>query len=324
MNVVACTKNILSLCSGVGGLELGLAIATNGRIRTVCHVEREAYAAAILATRMEQGELDHAPIWSDVATFDGKPWRGIVHGIVAGYPCQPFSTAGLRRGEHDPRHIWPRIVGIIEDIQPEFVFFENVSGHLTLGFDSVANDLQKLGFSIAVGLFTASEVGAPHRRERLFIFGLADNAGVNGKRPVACEKRQGSSTFGDNRCGLADAPRTRSEPDYGGLWEGVERISGGTYSNTEKENRIGGGAKVGIFPPGPKDFTRWKTILSERPDLAPAIESEICGMVDGLANRTHRLRTIGNGVVPLCAANAFVSLCAALDSTRIDQRNERE
>ena len=158
----------LSLCAGAGGLDLGLHLAIPG-YRTVGYVEREAYAAAALVARMEDAALDRAPVWSDVATFDGKPWRGLVDVIHGGYPCQPFSVAGRRLGDKDPRHLWPYISRIVGEIAPALCFFENVSGHLRLGFEQVHDDLCRLGYSVKTGLFTAEEVGASHKRERLFI-----------------------------------------------------------------------------------------------------------------------------------------------------------
>ncbi|MBA4782100.1 MAG: DNA cytosine methyltransferase [Rhizobiales bacterium] len=158
----------LSLCSGAGGLDLGLTIALPG-YRTVGHVERETYAAAILVARMEEAALDPAPVWDDVGTFDGRPWRGAVDIVTAGYPCQPFSVAGKRRGADDPRHLWPHVERIIGEVEPPFVFLENVAHHLRLGFPEVAAGLVGMGYRLAAGLFTAAEVGAPHKRERLFI-----------------------------------------------------------------------------------------------------------------------------------------------------------
>ena len=158
----------LSLCSGAGGLDLGLTIAMPG-YRTVGHVERETYAAAILVARMEEKALDPAPVWDDVASFDGRPWRGVVDIVTAGYPCQPFSVAGKRRGADDPRHLWPHVARIIGEVEPPFVFLENVAHHLRLGFPEVAGGLVGMGYRLAAGLFTAAEVGAPHKRERLFI-----------------------------------------------------------------------------------------------------------------------------------------------------------
>ncbi|RDD69945.1 DNA cytosine methyltransferase [Paracoccus versutus] len=163
----------LSLCSGAGGLDLGLAIAIPG-YRALGHVERETFAAATLVARMEDASLDQAVVWDDVATFDGRPWRGAVDIVTAGYPCQPFSVAGKRRGEDDPRHLWPHVARIIGEVEPPFVFLENVAHHLRLGFPEVAEGLVGMGYRLAAGLFTAAEVGAPHKRERLFILAIRE------------------------------------------------------------------------------------------------------------------------------------------------------
>ncbi|UXU74147.1 MULTISPECIES: DNA cytosine methyltransferase [unclassified Paracoccus (in: a-proteobacteria)] len=161
----------LSLCSGAGGIDLGLTIALPG-YRTVGHVERETYAAATLVARMEDASLDQAVVWDDVASFDGRPWRGAVDIVTAGYPCQPFSVAGKRRGADDPRHLWPHVARIIGEVEPPFVFLENVAHHLRLGFPEVAAGLVGMGYRLAADLFTAAEVGAPHKRERLFILAI--------------------------------------------------------------------------------------------------------------------------------------------------------
>jgi len=161
--------NILSLCAGVGGLDLGLGF-----------VEIEAFACEILATRMENKALDEAPIWTDLRTFNCKPWRGVVDCIIGGYPCQPFSVAGKQKGADDPRHLWPSIANIIRDIQPRICFFENVGGHLKLGFEQVHDDLSAMGYQVKTGLFTAAEVGASHKRERLFILAYRESDRING------------------------------------------------------------------------------------------------------------------------------------------------
>ena len=106
----------------------------------------------------------------------------------AGYPCQPFSVAGRRLGAADPRHLWPHVARIVGEVEPPFVFLENVAHHLRLGFPEVAGDLVGLGYRLAAGLFTAAEVGAPHRRERLFI--LAHREGDARRRPSAAAGRR--------------------------------------------------------------------------------------------------------------------------------------
>ena len=172
------TFRILSLCSGVGGIELGFKLAVPSA-RTVGYIENEAFACAILEARMQDKTLDEAPIWTDLKTFDGRAWRGKVDCLTGGYPCQPFSVAGKKLGEKDPRHLWPEIKRLISEIEPPICFFENVGGHLRLGFEQVANDLSSLGYKVKAGLFTAQEVGAPHKRERLFILAYRCDIGCN-------------------------------------------------------------------------------------------------------------------------------------------------
>ncbi|NDW06361.1 DNA cytosine methyltransferase [Jiella sp. 40Bstr34] len=222
----------LSLCSGAGGIDLGLTIAIPG-YRAVGHVERETFAAATLVARMEDASLDQAVVWDDVATFDGRPWRGAVDIVTAGYPCQPFSVAGKRRGADDPRHLWPHVARIIGEVEPPFVFLENVAHHLRLGFPEVAAGLVGMGYRLAAGLFTAAEVGAPHKRERLFILAiregdeLADPARllwhpVEWREPdgtaaaLADAKGQRQREQADNTDAVAESGPARHEPgDHG-------------------------------------------------------------------------------------------------------------
>lgn len=126
MNGVALPSfNVLSVCTGIGGLELGLGLALP-TARTVVVVERESFAAAQLVAHMAAGVMDPAPIWDDLGSFDGGGWRGCVDALVAGFPCQPWSAAGSRKGTQDDRWIWPGINTIIRDSGVTVVFLENV------------------------------------------------------------------------------------------------------------------------------------------------------------------------------------------------------
>ena len=170
----------ISICTGGGGLDLGLELAVPGS-RAVCMVEREAFGAARLASAIEDGLLAPAPVWSDARTFNGRPWRGCVDGLVGGIPCQPHSVAGKRRGQADERDLWSTARRIVVQSGAWFVLIENVGGMLSSsdpdlrpGAERVWRDLQRLGFAVEGGLFTAAEVGAPHERERVFILGVAN------------------------------------------------------------------------------------------------------------------------------------------------------
>lgn len=162
---------ILSLCPGVLGLERGIERAI-GRINVVAYVEIEAFIITNLVTAMEQGVLAPAPIWSDVKTLDPQMFRGKLQGIIGGYPCQPFSNAGNRLGTDDPRHLAPYILRIIAATRPVWCFFENVEGHLSLGYDIIYQSLRALGYKVESGVYSAEEVGATHQRKRLFIFAI--------------------------------------------------------------------------------------------------------------------------------------------------------
>ena len=199
----------ISLYAGVGGLDLGLHIAEPG-YRTVCFVERNSFAAAALVARMADASLAPAPVWDDLKSFDGRPWRGRVHIVTAGYPCQPFSFSGLRKGKDDPRHLWPDVARITEAIAPEWVFFENVLGHLTLGFQDVTRDLQAMGYRVAARVVLAAEVGGSHTREGLFILAHADLRGIGQsgvhrgfahRHPVQEEREPDRQSDGDQELG---------------------------------------------------------------------------------------------------------------------------
>jgi len=194
---------ILSVCSGIGGLDLGLSAglrAVGRSPRTVCMVEREAFPVAVLARQMQERRMDECPLWlGDLRDLplDELP---AIDWITGGYPCQPWSAAGKRLGEADPRHLWPVILDIVRTLRPGGVFFENVGGHLSLGLDRVLQDLEGCGFGSAFGLFTAEEVGAPHRRERVFILGVADpERPRSSDRISTTTERKGSEESRDHR-----------------------------------------------------------------------------------------------------------------------------
>jgi len=171
------TLSGLALCAGIGGLELGLKLALGDAYQCRLYVEREAFAAAVLVARMEDATLDRAPIWDSIESFDGTAWRGLVDIVSAGFPCQPFSLAGKRRGLADERWIWPDIAEIIREVGPSYVFVENVPDLARHGLAAVLADLSEMGFDTEWDLFSAEEAGAPHRRERLFLLARSNRNG---------------------------------------------------------------------------------------------------------------------------------------------------
>jgi DNA (cytosine-5)-methyltransferase 1 len=298
--------NGLSLCSGIGGIDLGLRLAVPS-YRTVCHVEIDARCQDVLLARMADGLLDRARIWGDLKAFDGREWRGVdlVHG---GYPCQPFSAAGKRRGADDPRHLWPHIRGIVDAVGPEWCLFENVAGHLSRGAPEVVSDLVAMGYRVAFGLFTASELGGSHERKRLFILGHRDvlaASSVQGGEPDA--GRAGGGRAGVPVCGGLRRPGEQAPP----------RIA----------------AVVGPWPPPPRD-PDWRDVVAADASLAPWVDvggeprvnptfvEWLMGFPRGWTEgvpRATRLAMLGNAVVPAMAALAWSELSAAFLHGEIPQ-----
>ncbi len=164
----------IGLCAGYGGIELGLKRAIPD-LRTVALCEIEAFAISNLVAKMEAGFMDPAPIWPNLKTFPWGAFRDRVDILTGGYPCQPFSAAGQRRGKDDPRHLWPYIADGIRLLRPRCCFFENVEGHISLGLSDVIEDLAGMGYRTTWGIFSASECGAPHQRKRVFILAHNDS-----------------------------------------------------------------------------------------------------------------------------------------------------
>jgi len=168
------------MCAGYGGIGLGLKNIFGERLRAIAYCELEGFAQANLISKMEKGLLDVAPIWSDLKTFPYGSFHGLVDILIAGYPCQPFSAAGKRAGKDDPRHLWPWIADGIRLLRPRLCFFENVEGHISLGLREVIGELESIGYQSSWGIFSASEVGAPHQRKRVFILAHRKCEGLEG------------------------------------------------------------------------------------------------------------------------------------------------
>jgi len=187
---VACL-NELALFTGAGGGVLGTRLLG---FRVVCGVELDPYCREVLLRRQEEGFLDPFPIWDDIRTFDGKPWRGKVDIVTGGFPCQPWSVAGKRKGSADERNLWPDTVRVIREVAPRWCLLENVPGLLYHDYiRRIFADLAESGYRVRWDCISAAAVGAPHRRDRLWIVAISDTGSSRGSRAVA--KRESISPW---------------------------------------------------------------------------------------------------------------------------------
>lgn len=308
------TTNIISVCAGVGMFDIAAHAAFEFlglKPRTVCYVEREAFAASQLVARMESESLDEAPIWSDLVTFDGKPWRGIVDCIIGGLPCQPYSVAGVRRGLDDYRSYGdgngpiPHALRIVEECRPSLVIFENVPAWVRGGFfEPVGTELSRMGYTVFDPIFIAAEdVGAAHKRERVFVMAYARLQHINLFKRQIWEKLARD----DEELVYTDyAARSRFKVG------GESKIPRHCVPSKKLDSTRGD-----IFSPGPSD-ERWSGIINQYAFFAPAVEPGFRVLVDGSPisldeSHSHQCRAIGNGCVPLQAAVAIVELLRAIE-----------
>ena len=261
--------NELALFAGAGGGILG------GHLlgwRTVCAVEWEPYAACVLAARQNDGLLPPFPIWDDVQTFDGKPWRGIVDVISGGFPCQDISAAGKGAGIDGQRSgMWKEMARIIGEVRPRFVFVENSPMLTSRGLGTVLGDLAALGYDTEWGVVSAADTGAPHLRERIWIVG------------TDTEQRKLLSHTELQRFG-----RREQQP------ESIEETNG-NLADTDSAQRKGNQCtkRIGKKHPYLGSTSWWAT------------EPNVGRVANGVAARVDRLKAIGNGQVSRVAATAF-------------------
>lgn len=260
--------NELALFAGAGGGILGSHLLG---WRTVCAVERDAYAAQVLAQRQNDGILPPFPIWSDVTTFDGKPWKGIIDVISGGFPCQDISSAGKGAGIDGARSgMWSQMARIIGEVRPREVWVENSPLLVSRGLARVIGDLAQMGYDTQWARFSASNYGAPHQRDRIWIVAHASCERLEKKwlpRGLKAEK----PNTGSDRTDVSNAKSIR--------WEQARK------GKQPSPKWIGGCGQ---------EWTQWWSI-----------EPELGRVANGVAHRVDRLKAIGNGQVPIVAKSAF-------------------
>ena len=215
--------NVLSLFSGIGGLELGLERAG---MRVVGQVEIDPFCRQVLAKHWPEVPR-HDDVRTAVEWWESES-RPAVHVVAGGFPCQPVSLAGPGRAQEDDRWLWPEMADVIAAIQPRWVVGENVPGLRTRGLDVVLDDLRRLGYATRAGYISACEVGAPHPRRRLFVLAHTVRGGCD----------EGSAT---PRRGGKRAPRAQGEAG------GLPQAAGSTWWTAEPDVARGAnGGSAGV------------------------------------------------------------------------------
>lgn len=246
----------------------------------VCAVEWDKHARQVLLARQRDGCLPRFPIWDDVQTFDGKPWRGRVDVVCGGFPCQDISAAGKGAGIDGERSgMWHHMARIVGEIRPSYVFVENSPMLTSRGLGRVLGDLAALGYDAEWCVLGAHHAGAPHKRDRIWILANADLHGRGNVSGIECAK---AKFYEPSVC------RPLLDNTYGAGLQGA-------HEQPEKQGIRGNAA-------GP----------SERKDGWWATEPSVGRVANGVANRVDRLKRIGNGQVPAVAALAFQVLSARL------------
>ena len=327
--------NELALFAGAGGGILG------GKLlgwRTVCAVEWEPYPASVLCARQNEKILAPFPIWDDVRTFDGKPWRGIVDVVSGGFPCQDISAAGHGAGISGSRSgLWSEMARIIGEVRPRYAFVENSPMLTSRGLGTVLGDLAALGFDARWGVISAADVGAPHLRERIWIVGHANVHGIPASNDKQVIQRKPNRTpeniqqstrsniskisngngysqstgaiNAEQACesDMADADqqhrRGESQQPHNNYGETVLHEFSGGGGDVSHTNCTGGKEQRG----GVANGTQHKT--TERRSGWPP-EPNVGRVAHGVAARVDRLKAIGNGQVPAVAALAWEMLTA--------------
>lgn len=277
--------------------------------RTICAVELDAYAAGILVARQNDGTLAPFPIWDDVRTFDGRPWRGIVDVVSGGFPCQDISPAGKGAGIDGERSgLWSEMARIVGEVRPRFAFVENSSALVGRGIDRVIGDLSAMGYDCRWGVVGAWHAGAPHIRERAWIVARDTHPDHD---------RRGHRPNESQRLTERGAPADAGEVGDVANANGRRRIESGE-GEVEQPGRA---EAVGPSDAADADGAgreEQRTAESTRTQLSAVecgswweVEPAMGRVVDGMAHRVDMLRALGNGQVPAVARLAWQLLTEA-------------
>ena len=293
--------NELALFAGAGGGILGGDLLG---WRTICAVEWEPYPASVLCARQNEGVLPPFPIWDDVQTFDGRPWRGRVDVVSGGFPCQDISAAGKGAGIDGERSgMWGHMARIVREVGPRFVFVENSPMLTSRGLGRVLGDLATLGYDARWGVLGAHHTGAPHKRDRIWIVAHAmhQRSQRHGGKLARIRNQTGRQKQ-DRQIGIC-GKIVADPPGVGQSRQGESERSLDSTQNSQGKADKSFHASEGIP-------AWWIT------------EPNVGRVAHGVAARVDRLKAIGNGQVPAVAALAWQILSADL-AAQTSNRNSK-
>jgi len=274
-------KTHIDLFSGIGGFTLAAQWAG---FKTIVFCEKEKYCQKVLKQHWAE-----VPIIPDIRDFDGTEWRGATL-LTGGFPCQPFSVAGQRKGQEDDRFLWPEMLRVIKEAQPSWVIAENVTGIVRMALEQVLSDLESIGYDFprdvngcpVVPVIPASAVNAPHQRKRVWIIAHS-----------RCEYGEGQPHQGEVRgqTGQGDAPQPERPTE-----------DGGTRNISNDWHAKGAGQSGRLMGSGERQYGgtgSWGPPWLE-------VATRFCRVDDGLppwvySNRVKRLKALGNAIVPQIA-----------------------
>ena len=264
----------LDLFSGIGGFSLGLESA--GLVETVAFCDFDKYCQKVL-----KKNFPGVPIYGDVKELNHDKLKadGIdqIDIITGGYPCQPFSVAGRKKGEQDPRHLWPEYFRLVKELRPTWVIGENVSGHIKQGLDTVLEDLESEGYSTRTFSISASSIGANHKRERVWIL-------ANSGRSL----REGSELGRENENETREENANQSERSSSAFKLNV--------ADSEREGLQGSEQYETHTRETETQFSASQSL--ETKGIHWAIEPDVGRVAHGIPNRVDRLKALGNSLVP--------------------------
>jgi len=293
--------NELHLFAGAGGGILGGQLLGH---TCFCAVEISDYCREVLLQRQRDGVLPKFPIWDDVKTFDGHPWRGSIDVICGGFPCQDISWAWAGSGLSGERSgLWIEMHRIIKEVQPEYVLIENVGNIRSRGLSTVLDMLHEIGYSTADGDFYGSDCGAPHLRQRTFILARREwTRVVFAFECTECEM-----------CGEPVCPHCHVHYS--------ECACPGPHSDLDSGWRVedkNWGPIAYRYLPGREEQRGSGTVQAQHLAIEChswwSAEPDVDRVVSRVANRVDRIRSLGNGQIPGVVALAWTVLMAKYNS----------